>query len=330
MKTDFNNAKILITGWSWSWGNELTKQLLENYSPKEIIIYSRWELSQVLMKRRFSENKIIKYVIWDVRECEKLNESCRWVDYLFHLAALKHVPICENEPWESVKTNIMWTENVISASINNWVKMVVDVSTDKACNPINVYWSCKSVWERLIIQANKKHTDTRFVCVRAWNVMWTRWSIIPYFKNLLKENKSFPITNKEMTRYFMTLKQAILLLFKACDNCYGWEIYVTKMSACRILDLAKVLSNNYWKEFKYHEIGVRPGEKIHEELISEFEALNTVEDENFRIHLPVEWYLNEKYKKYKKMSDKKYTSNDYLMNEYEIRDILNLWWFLND
>lgn len=330
MKTDFNNARILITGWSWSWWNELTKQLLDKYSPKEIIIYSRWELSQVLMKRRLTESTKIKYIIWDVREYEKLHESCRWVDYIFHLAALKHVPICEDEPWESVKTNIIWTENVIKASINQGIKMVIDVSTDKACNPINVYWSCKSVWEKLIIQANKKPSDTKFVCVRAWNVMWTNGSIIPFFKDLLKQNKSLPITHTDMTRYFMTLSEAIQLLFKACENCYGWETYVTKMPACRIMDLAKILTKHYNKEFKFHNIWIRPWEKLHEELISEFEAPNTVEDKDFRIHLPLDWYLDDKYKDYKKMSDLKYTSNDYLMSEKEIYNMLELGWFLKD
>lgn len=330
MKTDFNNAKILITGWSGSWWNELTKQLLEKYSPKEIIIYSRWELAQVLMKRRLSEYKNVRFVIWDVRDYEKLYDSCRWVDYIFHLAALKHVPVCEDEPWESVQTNISWTENVIKAAINQWIKMVIDVSTDKACNPINVYGSCKSVWERLIIQANKKPTDTRFVCVRAGNVMWTNGSIIPFFKELLKEDKSLPITHIEMTRYFMTLWEAIWLLFKACENCYGWETYVTKMPACRIMDLAKVLSKHYKREFKYHDIWIRPWEKLHEELISEYEAPHTVEDENFRIHLPLDWYLNTEYKGYNKMTDPKYTSNDYLMNEQEIHDMLKKWWFLED
>ncbi len=330
MKTDFNNSRILITGWSGSWWNELTKQLLERYTPKEIIIYSRWELAQVLMKRKLSEHKNIKFVIWDVRDYEKLYDSCRWIDYVFHLAALKHVPVCEDEPWESVQTNITWTENVIKATINQWVKMVIDVSTDKACNPINVYGSCKSVWERLIIQANKKPTDTRFVCVRAGNVMWTNGSIIPFFKELLKEDKPLPITHVEMTRYFMTIWEAIWLLFKACENCYGWETYVTKMPACRIMDLAKVLANHYNRDFKYQDIWIRPGEKLHEELISEFEAPHTVEDENFRIHLPLDWYLNSEYQDYKKMTDPKYTSNDYLMNEEQIHNMLKSGWFLND
>jgi len=330
MNVDFNNSRILLTWWSWSWWNELTKQLIEKYNPQEVIIFSRWELAQVMMKRKLGNIKNVSYVIWDVRDYSRILENLRGVDYVFHLAALKHVPVCEEHPWESVQTNITWTENVIKASIAQNVKMVIDVSTDKACNPINVYGCCKSVWEKLIIQANKKEGKTKFVCVRAWNVMWTNGSIIPFFKDLLKSGKTLPITDTWMTRYFMTLKEAIGLLFKATKNCHGWETYVTKMPACSIMDLAKVLSKHYWREFDYKEIWIRNGEKLHEELISEYESPYTVEDKNFRIALPQDWYQDENYKNYKKMTDLKYTSNDYLMNENEIHEMLKDGWFLED
>jgi len=330
MKTKFKNSRVLITWWSGSWGNELTKQLIKNHNPKEIIIYSRWELAQVIMKRKFWDVKNISYVIWDVRDYQRLLENLRGVDYVFHLAALKHVPVCEEHPWESVQTNITWTENIIKASIHQNVKMVIDVSTDKACNPINVYGSCKSVWEKLIIQVNKKEWNTKFVCIRAWNVMWTNGSIIPFFKDLLKKWEILPITDVGMTRYFMTLKEAIWLLFKATENCHGWETFVTKMPACKIIDLAKVLSKHYWRDFNYKVVWIRVWEKLHEELISEYESPYTVEDDNFRIALPQDWYLNDKYKDYNKMTDLKYTSNDYLMNEKEIYNMLERWGFLKD
>jgi FlaA1/EpsC-like NDP-sugar epimerase len=330
MNVDFNNARILITGWSGSWWNELTKQLIEKYNTKEIIIYSRWELAQVMMKRKFGNLSNVTYVIWDIRDYHRLHETLRWVDYVFHMAALKHVPVCEDNPWESVQTNVNWTENVIKASLAQNIKMVIDVSTDKACNPINVYGSCKSVWEKLIIQANKKEGNTKFVCVRAWNVMWTNGSIIPFFKELLKSEETLPITDVEMTRYFMTLQEAIGLLFKATEQCHGWETYVTKMPACKIMDLAKVLSKHYWREFDYKVVGIRVWEKLHEELISEYESPYTVEDENFRIALPQDWYQNENYKDFKKMTDRKYTSNDYLMNEEEIHQMLKDGWFLEN
>lgn len=331
MQLDFNNKRILITGGTGSWWNELTRQLLEKYSPKEIIIYSRWELAQVMMWRKFSEHKNIKYMIWDVRDLPRITECMKNVDYVFHLAALKHVPVCEDYPEESVKTNVTWTENVVKAAKTNNVKVVIDVSTDKACNPINVYWSCKSLWEKIMIQANDEHNETKFVCIRAGNVMWTNGSIIPFFKDLLKNtNKDLPITDIEMTRYFMTLQEAIGLIFKATDNCFWGEVFVTKMPACRIIDLAKVLSNHYDKKLSYNVIWIRPGEKLHEELVSEYEAVNTVEDENFRIILPMTKKLDEKYKNHKKMKEHKYTSNDVLMNEIEIHSMLKDGWFLND
>jgi len=295
MQLDFNNKRILITGGTGSWGNELTKQLLEKYSPKEIIIYSRWELAQVMMWRKFWEYKNIKYMIGDIRDLSRLSECMKHVDYVFHLAALKHVPVCEDYPEESVKTNVTWTENVVKAAKSNNVSVVIDVSTDKACNPINVYGSCKSLWEKIMIQANDEHSDTKFVCIRAWNVMGTNGSIIPFFKDLLQNtDKPLPITDIEMTRYFMTLSDAINLVFKATDNCFGGEVFVTKMPACRIIDLAKVLSKDHNKELIYKVVGIRPGEKLHEELVSEYEAINTVEDENFRIILPMTRKLDEK------------------------------------
>ena len=330
MKIDFNNSRILLTGWSGSWWNELTKQLIETYNPKEVIIYSRWELAQVMMKRRFWDKQNISYVVWDVRDYPRLLESLRWVDYVFHLAALKHVPVCEEHPWESVQTNVVGTENVIKASLQQNIKMVVDVSTDKACNPINVYGSCKSVWEKLIIQANKKEGATKFVCVRAGNVMGTNGSIIPFFKELLKKWETLPITDIEMTRYFMTLQEAIGLLFKATQSCHGGETYVTKMPACKIMDLAQVLSKHYDRKFDYKVVWIRNWEKLHEELISEYESPYTVEDSDFRIALPQDGYQNENYKSYQKMTDLKYTSNDILMNHQEIHDMLKDGWFLEN
>lgn len=282
------------------------------------------------MSRRFLGNPIIKYIIGDVRDLTRLTECMKNVDYVFHLAALKHVPVCEDYPEESVKTNVVGTENVVKAAKVNNVDVVIDVSTDKACNPINVYGSCKSLGEKLMIQANDEHTKTKFVCIRAGNVMGTNWSIIPFFKELLKANQVLPITDIGMTRYFMTLQEAIGLIFKATDHCFGGEIFVTKMPACRIMDIAKVLTKHYWKELSYKVVWIRPGEKLHEELVSEYEAIKTVEDQNFRIILPMNNRLQDKYELYPKMQEYKYTSNDTLMNEEEIENMLTAGGFLND
>lgn len=321
----FNDQRILITGGSGSWGNELTKQLLEKYDPKEIIIYSRSELPQVEMQRRFDNNQKLKFIIGDVRSLSTLTESMRGVDYVFHLAALKHVPICENNPWQSVNTNIVGTEDVIRAAIINKVKLVIDVSTDKACAPINMYGVCKSVGEKLIIQANERRRETKFVCIRAGNVMGTRGSIIPLFKDLIKADKDIPITDYGMTRYFMTLEEAISLLFKAIDHCHGGEIFVTKMPACKITDLAEVMIEELGGHSNLYEMGIRPGEKLHEVLISEYEAKDTIVfDDSYYVILPSLNVNNvrEMYESYEKFDGHSYSSNDMLMDKTEIKNKL--------
>lgn len=321
----FNNQRILITGGSGSWGNELTKQLFERYNPKEVIIYSRSELPQVEMQRRFDNNQKLKFIIGDIRSLTTLTESMRGIDYVFHLAALKHVPICENNPWQSVNTNIVGTENVIRAAINNKAKLVIDASTDKACAPINMYGVCKSVGEKLIIHANERRKETKFVCIRAGNVMGTRGSIIPFFKNLIINEKDVPITDYGMTRYFMTLEQAIGLIFKAIEHCYGGEIFVMKMPACKITDLAEVMIEELGRQSNLYEIGMRPGEKLHEVLISEYEAKDTILfDDSYYVILPTLNVDNvrEKYEHHKKFDGHSYSSNDKLMSKPEIKVIL--------
>ncbi|CEG13805.1 UDP-N-acetylglucosamine 4,6-dehydratase (inverting) [groundwater metagenome] len=318
----FNKRNILITGGSGSWGNELTKQLLNRYNPEKIIIYSRSELPQVEMERRFKANPKLKFIIGDIRDLNGLNETMTDVDYVFHLAALKHVPICENNPWESIATNIIGTENVIRAAIKSKVKLVIDVSTDKACAPINLYGTCKSSGEKLIIHANKRGNGTKFVCIRAGNVMGTRGSVIPFFKELIKSGEDIPITDFNMTRYFMTLEEAIGLLFKAVKHCYGGEIFVMKMPACKIVDLAEVMIKELNSKSKLKEIGIRPGEKLHEFLISEYEAKNTlIFDDTYYVILPQLNVNNliEKYKNFEKFKVDKYSSNDKLMSKEEIK-----------
>jgi len=320
---------ILITGGTGSWGHELTKQLLEKNEVKEIRIYSRGELAQVNMQRKFNNPKL-KFIIGDVRNFDRLNDAMRDVNIVFHLAALKHVPICEENPWENVQTNIIGVENVIRSSINNHVNLVVDVSTDKACNPLNIYGASKSVGEKLFINANSRSNTTRFVCVRAGNVIGSNGSVIPFFVEKAKNGKPLPITDYEMTRYLMTLPEAISLVLKAANDCHGGEIFVTKMPAALILDVANIIWNFYNKKNDYvvmektfPQIGIRPGEKLHEMLVSEYESPYTVEDDNFRIILPMNGSLDSKYKNFKKMKEKQYTSNDELMKSEEIKKLLH-------
>lgn len=321
----FKDAIILVTGGTGSWGHELVKKLLP-FEPKEIRIFSRNEFAQVNMKRKYSDNPILKFVIGDVRDFEAVNEAARNVDYIFHLSALKHVPICEDQPLEALKTNVHGTENVIKASLIQNVKKVIDVSTDKAVEPINFYGMTKAIGEKLAIQANQLSNHTRFVCIRGGNVIGTNGSAIPFFKDQIIHHHSVPLTSKEMTRFFLTVSQAIDLLLYASEKAIGGEIFVMKMKACRIIDLIEVLKEHYaTKEITIKEIGIRPGEKLHEVLVSEAESRNAYKfDENYYVILPdnASEELRERYGKLPKVSFARYQSNDKLMQLYEIEQIL--------
>lgn len=274
MNTMFINSSILITGGTGSWGQELTRQLLL-HSPREVRIYSRGEHRQVEMKRHLKDNRVT-YIIGDVRERERLLLASREVDYIFHLAALKHVPVCEENPWQAVHTNIIGTQNVIDCATANDVKRVIYVSTDKAVDPANLYGVTKACGEKLIIAANLISKHTRFVCIRGGNVIGTTGSVIPLFREQLQKLNEVTLTDEQMTRFFMRLTDAVRLLLKAATDAYGGEIIVMKMPACSIRDLASVmvrkLGNN---QSRISVIGARPGEKLHEILVSRYETART-------------------------------------------------------
>lgn len=323
----FKNKKILITGGTGSWGKCLTKYLLKN-GAKEILIFSRNEYLQVLMQREFNDKRL-KFILGDVRDYKRLNESMKDVDYVFHLSALKHVPICEEQPYETVKTNVIGTENVVNAAINNGVKKVVGVSSDKAVSPYNIYGMTKAIEEKILIAANKKSSKTKFVCIRAGNVMGTNGSVIPLFINQLKNNNEVTLTDEKMTRFFITLDEAIELLIKAATISHGGEILVMRMPSLYIKDLIKVLAKHHSKEnYKIKEIGIRPGEKIHEELISPMESYNTYRvDDNYYLIVPetMKEELFKKYdgfKKYKKIDFVSYNSSSDLLDEKQIEERL--------
>ena len=317
----YKDKTVAIIGISGSWGTELTKQLL-NKGVKRIIGISRGELAQVILKRKFPDKRLELY-IGDVRSLNRLTELFKDVDIVFHLAALKHVPICEDNSWESVNTNIIGVENVIRSAISNNVDIVCDISTDKACNPLNMYGACKSVGEKLIISANERDGNTRFVCVRAGNVIGSNGSVIPFFEELAKKHESLPITDVDMTRYFMTLPQAIQLVFKAVESSYGGEIFVTKMPAMKIKDLARVIWEYYNDTpFSYNIIGTRPGEKQHEMLVNEHEAKTTIVDSQFDIILPSKYKYKHKWDNYPLMNEKEYVSNKSMLSHIEIKNLL--------
>jgi UDP-N-acetylglucosamine 4,6-dehydratase/5-epimerase len=311
----FQDKNILITGGTGSWAYELVIQLLK-FNLKEIRIYSRNEFAQVIMQRKFSDKRL-KFIIGDIRDYEQLEFASKEVDILWHLAALKHVPLGEEFINEFVKTNIEGTKNIIKAAITCKVKNVIDVSSDKAANPISVYGMTKAIGERLIIQANKL-ASTKFVCVRGGNALGSNGSVVPYFIEQIKKNNKITITSKEMTRYFLTLEEAIKLLFIAYESNNFGVLFIMKMPSCKILDLAEVLIEKYGnKETEIEEIGIRQGEKIHEVLITEYESINTYEyDNNYYI-------ISRDTLNLPKVNFKEYTSNSQpLMNKDEIKQLL--------
>ncbi|WP_433619809.1 polysaccharide biosynthesis protein [Paenibacillus cellulositrophicus] len=326
----FENQRILVTGGTGSWGYELIAQLLP-LIPKEVVVFSRNESSQVAMSREF-ENDRLHFRIGDIRDKEALMAACQNIDYVFHLAALKHVPVCEDQPYEALKTNVIGTQNVIEAAIENKVKKVFYISTDKAANPSNFYGMTKAIGEKLIVYANLLHTDTRFVTVRGGNVLGTNGSVVHVFKEQIRNKGYVSITDMKMTRFFLTLRDAIAVLFKAAEESVGGEIFVMMMPACRIVDLAEVLIEASGREdVQIVESGVRPGEKIHEILMSDYESLSTVVfDEEYLVILPTLNIpgLKYRYSHCQPVSFSSFSSNTHLMNKEEIRNILERGGFL--
>lgn len=280
----FKNKTILITGGTGSWGNELTTQLLSRFPDlKQILIFSRGEAAQVQMQRHFLDPRL-SFVIGDVRDEEAIEDVMQiGVDYVFHLAALKHVPICEYYPKEAIKTNIKGTENIIRQATRYKVQKVIYVSTDKAVDPINLYGMTKGVCERLIIEANRHTQHTDFICIRAGNVLGTNGSLIPHIIEQLQTRNEVTLTDPLMTRFFLTLKTAIGLLFFAVKEGNGGELFVMNMPSFHIVDIVHLLISYYGDHnSKIKTIGIREGEKLHENLLSTLE-------------IPRTYYVNEDY-----------------------------------
>ncbi|MCR8645194.1 polysaccharide biosynthesis protein [Paenibacillus sp. N1-5-1-14] len=320
----FRNKRILVTGGTGSWGYELIRQILPQ-NPKEIIVFSRNESAQVAMKRAFEDERL-SFCIGDIRDREALISACQDVDYVYHLAALKHVPVCEDQPYEALKTNVHGTQNVIDAAIENRVKKVIYISTDKAANPSNFYGMTKAIGEKLIVHANLLRTETKFVCVRGGNVLGTNGSVIHLFLKQIQEKNQIGITDKNMTRFFLTLQDAISLLFKASEDSLGGEIFVMTMPTCKIMDLADVLIDSMGKSnVEIIEFGIRPGEKIHEILLTEFESLSTVVyDDQYLVILPTLDIpgLKAAYAQYPMVQVNSFCSSQSLMTKEQIKLML--------
>ena len=279
-----NNQVILVTGGTGSFGNKVANYL-KNFNPKKIIIYSRDEKKQYEMQKLYPD---YHYMIGDVRDKERLMQACKGVDFIFHAAALKHVPACENYPYEAVKTNIIGSNNLCEAAIRNGVKKVVTLSTDKAVKPVNAMGISKSMMEKIVCSQNQQEIDTVFSCVRYGNVMGSRGSVIPFFLKLVKEKRSLPVTDPKMTRYMMTLDESVDLVLYAMQHAIGGEIFVRKAPACLVTDLAKTMIKKYGDGNidNINIVGIRPGEKIDEVLVNEYEIRRSVENEQFFVVHP--------------------------------------------
>jgi len=316
------NQIILITGGSGSWGQELTSQLL-TLNPKEIRIFSRGEFAQVSMQRQFNDKRL-KFIIGDVRDYDSVLDATKNVNILFHLAALKHVPICEEQPTEAIKTNITGTQNIIKSAYKNKINQVIDVSTDKACAPVNLYGMTKAIGEKLFINAAIINKNTQFTIIRGGNALGSHGSVIPLFINQIRRDNKITITHKKMTRFFITLSEAIQLVLCAYNSNISGGLFVMQMPSCKIIDLAKVLIDIYGnKDTQIEEIGIRQGEKIHEILVSKDET-------------PWTYYYNDKYflfyptekQDLEKVEFNEYSSNYNLMNKTEIKQLLSKGGFL--
>ncbi|OGJ37765.1 MAG: UDP-N-acetylglucosamine 4,6-dehydratase (inverting) [Candidatus Pacebacteria bacterium RIFOXYA1_FULL_38_18] len=286
MKNLLTNKTILITGGTGSFGKAFVKRLLDFHSPRSIRILSRDELKQWQMESSFSTHpnfSKLRFFIGDVRDKERLNRAFEDVDIVIHAAALKQVPAAEYNPSECIKTNIMGAENVISAAFNTGVKKVIALSTDKASSPINLYGATKLCSDKLFVAANNMRgsRNISFSVVRYGNVMGSRGSVIPLFINKRKEGV-LPITHKDMTRFNITLDKAIELVERVIGEMKGGEIYVPKLKSYKVMDLARAISPSSKKKI----VGIRPGEKIHEEMIPETEAQNTLEFKKHFIIMP--------------------------------------------
>jgi len=286
----FTNKVILVTGGTGSFGKKFTQIVLKEHNPKAIRIFSRGELKQWEMQKQFNDNEKLRFFIGDVRDKDRLYRAMNGVDIVVHAAALKQVPVCEYNPIEAVKTNIDGTANVVNATIDNGIEKAIAISTDKAVHPINLYGATKLVAEKLFVQANAYAggKKTKFSCVRYGNVVGSRGSIVPLFLEQ-KKNGKITITDERMTRFWITLEQGVRLVIDCIERMKGGEIFIPKIPSMKVVDLADAIA----PEAKKDIIGIRPGEKINEILLTEEEARHAKEFDSFFIIEPEYPFWNQ-------------------------------------
>jgi len=299
---------ILITGGTGSFGKKFVETVLSKHQPKKVIIYSRDELKQYELQQIWPEggSDPIRYFIGDVRDASRLKMAMEDVDIVIHAAALKQVPTAEYNPFEAVKTNIIGGQNVIDAAIQSGVEKVIALSTDKAAAPVNLYGATKLTSDKLFIASNnyKGWHDIKLSVVRYGNVMGSRGSVIPFFLDKQK-NGVLPITDERMTRFSITLEQGVDFVLQCLQNMWGGELFVPKIPSYKIMDVAKAIS----PDLKYDIVGIRPGEKLHEEMITQNDAINTVEFDDYFVIIPNFDYLSWDRKNFLKESNGKVGKN---------------------
>ena len=292
----FDNKVILVTGGTGSFGKQFIKTLLENYSPKKIIVYSRDEYKQFIMSEVFND-PCMRYFIGDVRDANRMKMAMEGVDFVVHAAALKQVPAAEYNPMECIKTNINGAQNVIEACLYHNVEKVIALSTDKAANPINLYGATKLASDKLFVAANNMTGTkrTRFSVVRYGNVVGSRGSVLPFFKRLIEEGVTeLPVTDERMTRFWITLQQGVEFVLKNFQRMQGGEVFVPKIPSSTITELVKALA----PDIKTKIVGIRPGEKLHEIMCPRDACVRTLEFEDHYVIMPtIEYPYDVNYKK---------------------------------
>lgn len=306
---DWSKKVVLITGGTGSFGKKLTRILLDEYHPAKIIVFSRDELKQHEMRSAGFNANNLRYFIGDVRDRDRLKRAFEGVDVVVHAAALKQVPACEYNPMEAIKTNILGSSNVVDAALDACVERVIALSTDKAVNPVNLYGATKLAAEKLFVQSNSYAggRETRFSCVRYGNVVGSRGSVVPIFLRQ-RENGEVTVTDDRMTRFWISLEQGVRFVIRCAEQMHGGEVFVPKIPSMSIMELAKAMAPNA----NISVIGIRPGEKLHEVLISEDEARTTVELDDMFVVQPAEalWFGRDWRKKGRLITEEyRYASN---------------------
>ena len=319
----FNNKTVLVTGGTGSFGKAYIANLLENHDPKKVIVFSRDEMKQYEMRTQFSNDSRLRFFIGDIRDRERLLRAFAGVDYVIHAAALKQVDTGEYNPREFILTNVIGSQNVVDASIDSGVKKIVALSTDKASSPINLYGATKLTADKLFTAANVygANSNTKFSVVRYGNVMGSRGSIIPFFKDLASKGSPIPITDLRMTRFWITLDQAVKFVDEAFNEMNGGELFVPRIPSMKIKDLISAIAPNS----KIEEIGIRPGEKLHEEMISLDDSRRTVRQKNKFILSPTsaDWsYVEPEGEKLPEGFSYRSDTNDQWLTSQEIQNFI--------